>query len=953
MDFQIKEESFDAEEDYNAYHSETIIKKEEPMVEEDLEYESFPEYQVEGYSIHFLDERNDSNANDQFYDYGDDYEDEYMYDDDALFDAESFCPSEQSKEVVNHNNSRKSGHFFRKRRKASAIHRQLEHLLSHSRVRIICPVCQLRCKSLSQWARHLSANHFDYTEELKSYFNYSSLHKATCKQCNQVLSFYSNHFVHYLSLHCPEKRKLFICNVCKLHKDSNVDSIIKHLEENHKKPSEAESTCPIMLCAVQFPEVLHLQHHFKQAHIKQYKTKFEFFSCHLCNHPKFDAESHFYDHLMNLHGLCDYNWKRLKFRQIIDDSDEHFECSICSAVCVATLSSGYSHELMEHYLTHEKSSFWYCRYCHGKFSYSDLTHMCKEMHKYFAALDPSASEFPSAAPSQPSASTSSNLSHKIVNGQTEDWEAFEGYIMHVCPYCGNHFKTFDDWQLHLRMRHYIHTLRGLGMAVDADPEHFRCKQCKELVGKTSRELHTHRFKHLPHMPYECLKCYQKLPNVQRAFEHFLTQCGVVEATDSKDVESMCFSRLLRDDENNWIELFCGLCKHIQFSNMEHIECHFKIFHNNFEENFIKSSNNIDMMCGSCNTTIRSVSSDTCLSHYISHIEGPFKCLYCQRMYKEMEICKRHVRRFHKIGPRMKRSQFALFRPKKTIIQPKAEAAKTVVKLESPTLDNGAANTSQEALNTGLGTLSCKANVMNEFESFISYACAECNQRFDRNPTAWNEHIKSQHTFFNDNEVSEVVNGRFKCKHCDLMLDRSISQRQKHKLTHMPYKSFICAICDTGTTTLGLLYGHLRRIHFRKGSFECPICLVVLTTAYERANHVNKTHPRSEWPKKMCLICYRNYGSLSSHMLTHDTNRPKHTCPECGVDIINLYDLKKHMEKKHNTSEDKFRAMFMKAEEDDNGESNNVDPLFIPEAEEPPSPNRRKSIRHKGDNNIDN
>lgn len=899
MEIEVKQEVFDDEttnSDYDFHYPEysssnlqATVKKEELIIEDSKPYLHLydeQEYNVNVFSIQFLDEENTKNAD---ADSGSsDYEDYDYACEEGQVDGSNMEPSivlEEHDVVIESNNCQ--SHIHKGKYRPTEEHKKTDYLLSRNCIRILCPVCGDKIKTFGDWSRHITQYHSSYTEDIKTNFVYHTYRKATCKLCNTVYHFHANHFLHYLTCHSPEDNKLFLCKICK-HEDVNMTSIIKHMDDNHRKANDLFRKCPIPTCTRSFPDRTLMHEHFYDEHYEEFTTKFESYVCLLCNHPRFYKSLHFYEHLMNLHGLCDYNWEKLEFRQIIDDQETQFECIRCCKL----YANPETHSLVEHYLTHENTFSWHCKYCHGKIAYTDSLHMCNRMYRFFNKTE----RPPKKKKRRLLAEPSLNQNKKGAIIQTHLWKKFESHILHVCPFCNHEFNDFQQWQLHLRKQHRINTLKGLNFSyVPDEPDRIFCRSCNAFVMKSCFDFHTHCFQHLPHMPYKCSKCSQTMANVEYALQHY-QECWATVANSSDPLEPSSIPNedeipMFLDDELNWIEIYCTLCK-TEFSSPEEIENHFKNHHNYFEENYMKSNNKLDMICRDCNTNIRSFSNDIYLSHYLSHIkDGPFKCMYCQRSYARLEICKRHVRRYHVL-----RSGRKLGSPTKPKIKLDISELKAASSNNSIPTDGQKENTG----NFGLGTGTAKANILSEFENFIGYACAECNARFN-DQVAWSEHIKTQHSFFNDSELSDVDGStkKHKCKHCDLPLDSSISHRQKHKLTHMPYRSFVCTICDTRCNTLGLLYGHLRRKHFLKGTFECPICLVNLSTAYERSEHVNQTHPRSEWPHNMCLICYRKYSSLNAHMLCHDLNRPKHICSECGVGILNLNDLRKHMERKHN------------------------------------------------------
>lgn len=717
-----------------------------------------------------------------------------------------------------------------------------------------CHLCSNIARNPYDWRKHLETEHLKCISEAEQYFKIEGT-KGICKKCNQSVDRGYLQVLHSLEHLNVE---IVVCKVCN-YSTSRPSFVKKHIVEKHSEVLEQFKNtkyggklfkCPI--CPFSYGRYCQLSCHIKDEHSQNFLDKFTY-TCHLCLEAPFKDKDLYLEHLIEDHELD--SWKTLQYKRL-PENKALFVCLKCSAILVGNNKK----RLLNHYLVHIAECRWKCGHCHKKLSLTrtNFSHMCTKMIQYYIANG-------SKAP----------LKRKLNN-----WQEFEEYIYHVCSFCNEMFNTTREWQGHLKTVHQINALKSLKMKIiPGELNKLSCIVCHTMVVNTPVELHAHCFQHLPYKPYKCTHCSENIATYKTALNHVLNRCkNINKALKMADKTNM------KQGIRASIVIRCTLCKNEQFHDPKELFNHFEQEHNNFEEFFVKQADN-SITCNVCSKNFLQYDKDFCLKHFHHHLdEKAFKCIICSNSYTTLKFCYKHLLYLHYATP---------------MNEKQTSVTNEIKEMSSALLSTSAEEDVTMSTKFKLARFKCKSAALNEFSEYITYACPECNESMPSHK-AWYEHISTHHDFFlESNLMTKGGDGSITCPTCKMKLASNMSSQQKHKLTHMPYRSFICSLCYSRFNSLGILYGHLRRHHFSTGSFPCPICSDILKTAYERTEHLKAVHPMNEWPDSLCLICYkplRHKSSLSRHMTLHDADRVRFTCDVCGAKLLGKKDFQWHLDR---------------------------------------------------------
>ncbi|XP_037808880.1 zinc finger protein 423-like isoform X2 [Lucilia sericata] len=717
------------------------------------------------------------------------------------------------------------------------ISSSLKFWLLNSYVEYNCPECNKNLANYKELRKHLKLKHITAIEAAQKDYILSEK-SGTCKKCQRAYKSGFNRYKH--SLQHSENTQDLTEKKCKMCSYKTKRSIKRHFIEQHpnivneyKKYNKEKSTYKCPICHYTYKNSKHqkIWHHFIDKHPQEYQEKFRY-NCHLCLHECFADEQLYLQHLMADHELnC---WKNLNFRKLFDDK-EYLACIKCHIVYLKNDTS----KLLRHYLEHDNTICWSCRFCKKKSPYKDTGrsgHMCTKMISYYTKQ------------------------HKVVEGEKKikNLQEFEEYMAHVCPFCKEEFKKLLKWQQHLRSIHAIDTLKGLEM-IAADNNKLHCNICHTMVANTPVQLHCHRFQHLPFKAYKCRQCKQSLATFKMAVNHVVKRCK-----DDKDRDYI--KEVLKPNmiESAKVVIQCAFCNYQKFTDAKEAFEHYQYKHNNFEEFFTS-----DAMCIVCHKKFAQTEQQLRLEHVFTHFEEKiFKCPFCNTSHVKYNTC-----RFHKI-------QMHYYKP----LDLKKEKT---------------ANHQSSAVQSQLAQPNLYSHVLNGFAEFISFACPACNEGLP-NQKEWHTHITTQHDIFDESNVSyKDSDGSLKCLTCKSSLPNYLYRRLQHKLTHMPHRTFLCNLCYVRVSSLATLYRHFRQKHFAQGSFKCPICPEVLATSHQQKEHLKQMHPPHEWPVNIqCSLCYEilgNKSALSTHMVIHNNERIN--CDTCGSKSHSKKDEKSKFKEK--------------------------------------------------------
>ena len=140
---------------------------------------------------------------------------------------------------------------------------------------------------------------------------------------------------------------------------------------------------------------------------------------------------------------------------------------------------------------------------------------------------------------------------------------------------------------------------------------------------------------------------------------------------------------------------------------------------------------------------------------------------------------------------------------------------------------------------------------------------------------------------------------FQCKTCKKMFSE---QRyfNEHVLNHKKPNPFKCQKCSNGYTRLTSLTRHIQTAHSIERKFPCKECSYPGKTQDGLTNHI-KTHSKAY----QCDVCCRKFSRLTmlnQHRVLHD-NPNTYQCKICKKSYTQKRDLRNHLKKKHNESDE--------------------------------------------------
>ncbi|XP_037808877.1 zinc finger protein 62 homolog isoform X2 [Lucilia sericata] len=811
------------------------------------------ESSLEHYKIEYLDENEDNeeedeqseNFTDDLYELSEEDEDDYDYegeDDDTDDEDEEVYGSSDNKGYAK--DISKKDHVAEGNRSNtnSLCKITLKYWLLKNHIQHVCPECNKNFATYKEMLKHIKLKHKNAIEEAQNEYVISEKY-GTCKKCQREYKYDFNRYRHTVG-HRENSQglRLLKCKMCsyKTTKYIQTHFVAQHpdIVKEYKKLFNDKETNKCPICHYTFVNNPNqkIWHHFMDKHPQEYKDKF-LYNCHLCQHERFADEQLYLNHLMVEHDLnC---WKKLNFRKIFADK-EYLACGKCHIIYLRNDTS----KLLKHYLEHDNTIFWSCRFCGKKRTYRDTGrsgHMCTKMISYYTKQ------------------------YKEDKGKKKikNLQEFEEYMAHVCPFCKEEFNQLLSWQEHLRSKHAIDTPKGLEMKVAAaDNNKLHCNICHSLVANTPVQLHSHRFKHLPFKAYKCRHCKQSLATFKRAVNHLLKGCN-----GDKDINQVLKPNM---SEHTKIEIQCAICNYQKFAAVKDAFDHYQDKHNNFEEFFTLMDNSM-LMCIVCHEKFSQNDQMLRLEHVFTHFdEKIYKCPFCPLSYVKLSTCNGHKSNMHYYKP---------------IEKPRLRINKKDLLNENQ----------RTAAQSNLPQTVLYSEVLNEFAEFISFACPVCNESMS-NQKEWHTHITTQHDIFEKSKVYfKDSDGSLKCPTCKTKLKTCLNGCLTHTFTHMPYRPFSCNLCYIHYNSLTELYRHCRRRHFVRGTYKCPNCPEVLATPHQQTEHLKEMHPLHEWPVNIqCSICFEIFESesaLKRHLFIH-----YHECMKCDTCGSKTHSKKKRKSK---------------------------------------------------------
>jgi predicted RNA-binding Zn-ribbon protein involved in translation (DUF1610 family) len=103
----------------------------------------------------------------------------------------------------------------------------------------------------------------------------------------------------------------------------------------------------------------------------------------------------------------------------------------------------------------------------------------------------------------------------------------------------------------------------------------------------------------------------------------------------------------------------------------------------------------------------------------------------------------------------------------------------------------------------------------------------------------------------------------------------------------------CPICHI-TSTKGNLRHHLL-VHTEERPFKCSKCSMAFKANWIKDNHEREVHEcEKKIPCDECSHAFTSHGRLKQHKMRQHSS-VRYTCPDCGFEDKNKYNLKRHRE----------------------------------------------------------
>ncbi|XP_067623546.1 zinc finger protein Xfin-like isoform X2 [Eurosta solidaginis] len=369
------------------------------------------------------------------------------------------------------------------------------------------------------------------------------------------------------------------------------------------------------------------------------------------------------------------------------------------------------------------------------------------------------------------------------------------------------------------------------------------------------------------------------------------------------------SVVLTDDNDyaKFVRISCPLCADTEFETNIELTGHFHEVHNSFLEHFnIHNTNAAN--CKSCNKYFNTIYKKTLVRHYLGEINATcYCCRLCDKSFLYFNTMRTHLLDEHEaiIAGQSKDNSATMSSSSLSTAAGTSTSSSSVNMIGLADGADPLKLTNKDISQVSRTTMAIRTNktaVFNEFNAYISYACPACNELFDT-AEQWHLHINGEHDFFEQHQlnIEATSDGYKRCKQCNVNICGGVLAEQRHKLTHMKHKSFICTLCLHRSTTLGVLTQHFRRRHFAKGSFKCLLCEEVLSTSCAQNEHLKRDHTPDEYPRTLCRICFNNFSSvnaLNTHMELHNPNRVLYQCKYCERTYKYRREYGLHMQSKH-------------------------------------------------------
>ncbi|ALC47070.1 CG6791 [Drosophila busckii] len=536
---------------------------------------------------------------------------------------------------------------------------------------------------------------------------------------------------------------------------------------------------------------------------------------------------------------------------------------------------------------------------------------------------------------------------------------YELGVIYICPACGTEFRQQDMWKRHMNNIHQFNTRRGLNF-VAIDKLYQRCLECNKRIAMHSREnLLKHKFTHLP---YRCTKCYickreykyrqdlmvhlrmvhyeevvilmregdngaagrktrvreprteLRYPDDDEGIEvrnELLEPDAIESANDEFQHSSSTATQRQRSGAGNaadfcedYIHYMCPDCgtdceTHAQWS--QHIE---------FVHDYVSRrglnfrSVDMQMQCLECKQFVSPNTMKTLRVHKFSHLSQPewMRCKLCYKGYTEHQELVSHLLKQHHL---------------ETLMPPENGAPVDGTADGDDAMQIDAGNDCTDELQMeDAPKRGARIAFDDMYEPHIDYLCPQCGREFIEKKQ-WRNHVEKVHGMNDLSQLNfKVINDRqLKCTECDKIITNAygIQNAQQHRITHLPYKSYIrCRKCHKSYTDRKGLVKHLATNHRigydpRRGVIAKSLPRKQIVTVANETYEIIYLDEDDQATEENDFAEQMQADPDDDFFLTLSSISNRYKCVDCGTLFATSAALKTHISEEHDFSDTQYSA----------------------------------------------
>ncbi|XP_026490627.2 gastrula zinc finger protein XlCGF57.1-like [Vanessa tameamea] len=390
--------------------------------------------------------------------------------------------------------------------------------------------------------------------------------------------------------------------------------------------------------------------------------------------------------------------------------------------------------------------------------------------------------------------------------------------VHSCPLCNDNFPNLKQLQVHI----YSHKETSNGSSNHECP---KCKNsfiCKSLL---IAHLKTHknriRVKHKKSrmepkdnitIPLKCVKCEQKLPNLDELAFHLKKHMHNETEQEEQNYQcSMCMRKFVRKvsliahikrhEDKAQMKFTCKTCKR-EFQHQAHLDNHIVLVH----------SKEKGLTCNKCG---KSFVTQDCLDHHMEghKVDKKHHCTVCGKTFTIMSALTDHIRTHTGEKPFLCSICGRGFSQKNNLVQH-----------------------------------------MRRHEGLKPFKCEHCERRFVSKGElhAHNRKHSGAHPFV--------------CDDCGNSFTTS-SSLTKHRRIHSGERPYACDLCSMRFAVLGTLKNH-RRTHTGEKPYQCSHCEKAFIQRTDLVSHIRCHTGERPYICTSCGQAFRKASALKVHIKIH-------------------------------------------------------------------------------------